>query len=101
MFAPLQHVPAKWDPVRRQGHAAIVESTAFPARMGSPSDPIRAGNAVGRDHASQEAGCDTLRKPGATSKPFAGALAGRRASRMMVPAARAATPIDMNIGVGL
>src|SRR5438552_1919913 len=42
-----QHVPAKWDPVRRQGHVAIVESTAFPARMGSPSDPIRAGNAVG------------------------------------------------------
>src|SRR3954447_11598252 len=26
----LKHVPAKWNPVRRQGHAANVESTAFP-----------------------------------------------------------------------
>jgi hypothetical protein len=34
------HVPAKWNPVRRQGHAPNVESTAFPAHMGSPSDPI-------------------------------------------------------------
>ena len=36
----LKHVPAKWSPVRRQGHASTLESTAFPVHMGSPSDPI-------------------------------------------------------------
>src|SRR3954471_16120422 len=35
----LKHVPAKWNPVRRQGHAPKLESTAFPAHVGSPSDP--------------------------------------------------------------
>jgi hypothetical protein len=25
------HVPAKWNPVRRQGHAPTLESTALPA----------------------------------------------------------------------
>ena len=31
----LKHVPAKWNPVRRQGHASTVESTVFPAdRLG-------------------------------------------------------------------
>ena len=42
----LKHVPAKWNPVRRQGHASTVESTAFPVDMGSPSDPISTENAV-------------------------------------------------------
>jgi hypothetical protein len=37
---PLAHVPAKWNPVRRQGHAPTKESTAFPVHMGSPSDLI-------------------------------------------------------------
>jgi voltage-gated potassium channel len=36
----LAHVPAKWNPVRRQGHAPTLESTAFSVHMGSPSDPI-------------------------------------------------------------
>jgi hypothetical protein len=31
----LTHVPAKWNPVRRQGHASTLESTAFPIHMGS------------------------------------------------------------------
>jgi len=31
----LEHVPAKWNPVRRQGHASTLESTAFPVHMGS------------------------------------------------------------------
>jgi hypothetical protein len=35
----LAHVPAKWNPVRRQGHAPKVESTAFSFRMGSPVIP--------------------------------------------------------------
>ena len=34
-----KHVPAKWNPVRRRGHAATVESTAFPGQMGSPVIP--------------------------------------------------------------
>jgi hypothetical protein len=34
------HVPAKWHPVRRQGHASTLESTAFPVHMGSLGDPI-------------------------------------------------------------
>jgi predicted ATPase len=34
------HVPAKWDPVRRQGHAPTQESTALPGHIGSLSDPI-------------------------------------------------------------
>jgi NAD(P)-dependent dehydrogenase (short-subunit alcohol dehydrogenase family) len=40
------HVPAKWKPVRRQGHAPIVESTAFPVHLGSLNDPRWTGNAV-------------------------------------------------------
>jgi hypothetical protein len=36
----LVHVPAKWNPVRRQGHAPNVESTAFSVHIGSLSDPI-------------------------------------------------------------
>jgi hypothetical protein len=35
-----QHVPAKWNPVRRQGHASSEESTAFPVHMGSLECPI-------------------------------------------------------------
>jgi hypothetical protein len=42
----LAHVPAKWDPVRRQGHAPTRESTAFPGDIGSLGDPISPGNAV-------------------------------------------------------
>src|SRR5258708_37513044 len=42
----LEHVPAKWNPVRRQGHASTVESTAFSVDMGSRSDPISTENAV-------------------------------------------------------
>jgi len=30
----LAHVPAKWNPVRRQGHAPTLESTAFSVHMG-------------------------------------------------------------------
>src|SRR3981081_4373009 len=41
------HVPAKWDPVRRQGHAPTQESTALPGDIGSTSDPISPGSAVG------------------------------------------------------
>ncbi|MDB5513261.1 MAG: amino transporter, permease protein region, His/Glu/Gln/Arg/opine family domain protein 2 [Tardiphaga sp.] len=36
----LAYVPAKWDPVRRQGHAPTRESTALPGHIGSRSDPI-------------------------------------------------------------
>jgi hypothetical protein len=36
----LAHVPAKWDPVRRQRHAPTGESTAHPVQIGSLSDPI-------------------------------------------------------------
>ena len=36
----LAHVPAKWDPVRRQGHAPKRESTALPGHIGSLRDPI-------------------------------------------------------------
>jgi hypothetical protein len=36
----LAHVPAKWNPVRRQGPAPTLESTAFSVHMGSPSDLI-------------------------------------------------------------
>jgi Sulfatase len=43
---PLAHVPAKWDPVRRQGHAPTRESAALPGDIGSPSDPISPGSAV-------------------------------------------------------
>ena len=39
-YPHLKHVPAKWNPVRRPGHASTLESTAFPVHMGSPSDPI-------------------------------------------------------------
>jgi hypothetical protein len=42
----LEHVPAKWNPVRRQGHASTVESTAFPVDTGSRSEPVSTGNAV-------------------------------------------------------
>src|ERR1700730_10097856 len=42
----LAHVPAKWDPVRRQGPAPTQESTALPGDIGSPSDPISPGSAV-------------------------------------------------------
>src|SRR3954468_12356171 len=35
-----------WNPVRGQGHAPNVESTAFPVDMGSPSDPVSTENAV-------------------------------------------------------
>ena len=38
--AHLAHVPAKWDPVRRQGHAPTRESTALSVHIGSPTDPI-------------------------------------------------------------
>jgi tripartite-type tricarboxylate transporter receptor subunit TctC len=41
-----KHVPAKWNPVRRQGHASTMESTAFPVDIGSPREPISTGNAV-------------------------------------------------------
>jgi hypothetical protein len=44
----LAHVPAKWNPVRRQGHAPTQESTALPGDIGSPSDPILPGSAVER-----------------------------------------------------
>jgi para-nitrobenzyl esterase len=40
------HVPAKWDPVRRQGHAPTQESTALPGDIGSLSEPISPGSAV-------------------------------------------------------
>ena len=40
------HVPAKWDPVRRQGHAPTRESTARPVHIGSLNDPIWTGRAV-------------------------------------------------------
>ena len=40
IITALAHVPAKWNPVRRQGHAPTPESTAFSVHMGSPSDPI-------------------------------------------------------------
>jgi O-antigen ligase len=40
LLGGLAHVPAKWDPVRRQGRAPTRESTALPVHMGSPSDPI-------------------------------------------------------------
>jgi predicted ATPase len=49
------HVPAKWDPVRRQGHAPTPESTALPgdvgslSESGSLSDPISPGSAVGAE----------------------------------------------------
>jgi hypothetical protein len=43
---PLKHVPAKWNPVRRQGHASTVEPTASPVDIGSRSEPISTGNAV-------------------------------------------------------
>jgi TorA maturation chaperone TorD len=49
LFAGLAHVPAKWNPVRRQGHAPKEESTAFSVGMGSPSDPIPTENAVGQE----------------------------------------------------
>jgi hypothetical protein len=39
-FGVLAHVPAKWNPVRRQGHAPTLESTAFSVHMGSLGDPI-------------------------------------------------------------
>ena len=32
----IAHVPAKWNPVRRQGHAPKVNLQRFPSRMGSP-----------------------------------------------------------------
>jgi hypothetical protein len=35
----LTHVPAKWHPVRRQGHASTLESTAFPVHIGSLHEP--------------------------------------------------------------
>ncbi len=41
------HVPAKWDPVRRQGHAPTQEFTALSGDIGSPSDPISPGSALG------------------------------------------------------
>jgi heterodisulfide reductase subunit D len=44
----LAHVPAKWNPVRRQGHAPIGESTALPGDIGSLSEPISPGSAVER-----------------------------------------------------
>jgi hypothetical protein len=47
----IAHVPAKWNPVRRQGHAPTLESTAFSVHMGSPSDPISTESAVARDRA--------------------------------------------------
>ena len=34
-ISPLAHVPAKWGPVRRQGHAPTRESTALPGDIGS------------------------------------------------------------------
>jgi hypothetical protein len=34
----LKHVPAKWNPVRRQGHAPNVESAAFSVHIGSRSE---------------------------------------------------------------
>ena len=42
----LKHVPAKWNPVRRQGHASTVESTAFSVDIGSLREPISMENAV-------------------------------------------------------
>jgi hypothetical protein len=47
LVARLAHVPAKWNPVRRQGHAPTRESTALRSDIGSPSDPISLGSAVG------------------------------------------------------
>jgi signal transduction histidine kinase/CheY-like chemotaxis protein len=43
----LAHVPAQWDPVRRQGHAPTRESTALPGDIGSPNDPISGGGSTG------------------------------------------------------
>src|SRR3954470_19231582 len=37
---PPKACPGEVEPVRRQTHASIVESRAFPAHMGSPGDPI-------------------------------------------------------------
>jgi ferredoxin len=45
----LAHVPAKWNPVRRQGHAPTQESTALPGDIGSLSEPISPGSAVERE----------------------------------------------------
>jgi len=42
----LKHVPAKWNPVRRQGHAATLESTAFPDHIGSQVIQYDRENAV-------------------------------------------------------
>src|SRR4051794_31208036 len=44
----LAHAPAKWNPLRRQGHAPTLESTAFAVDMGPLSDPIPTANAVAR-----------------------------------------------------
>jgi hypothetical protein len=35
----LTYVPAKWNPVRRQGHASTPESTVFPVHIGSLREP--------------------------------------------------------------
>ena len=53
------------------------------------------------DTSPQEAGCATLRKPATCSRLPEGTPAGRRANRIIAPAAIADTPIDRNIGVGL
>jgi TRAP-type C4-dicarboxylate transport system permease large subunit/TRAP-type C4-dicarboxylate transport system permease small subunit len=46
-LSALKHVPAKWNPVRRQGHASTVESTAFPIDFGSQCEPKSTENVVG------------------------------------------------------
>jgi O-antigen ligase len=52
LLGGLAHVPAKWNPVRRQGRAPTGESTALPGDIGSRSepgslsDPISPGSAV-------------------------------------------------------
>src|ERR1700738_4048602 len=44
---PASACPGEVDPVRRQGHAPTVESTALSGLIGSLGDPIRPESAVG------------------------------------------------------
>jgi len=67
---PPKHVPAKWNPVRRQGHASTVESTAFPVDIGSRSEPISTGNAeVAAATQSSRSGGTTASAGGAKPRP--------------------------------
>ena len=96
-----QRAGAEHHPHRRALVDEVLHGRSLRTKWPAPGSDRCRSRTFRIDTPPQEAGCATLRKPAVSSRLLAGTPAGRRASRMMPPAAIAEMPIDRNIGVGL